>query len=102
MSPTSPPLRRVHLLVRGLVQGVFFRASAAAEAERLRLTGWVRNRTDGSVEAEAQGPAPAVEAFVTWGRRGPSAARVEAVDVQELAPHDDTGHAQGFRVERTS
>lgn len=102
MSPQPPTLRRVHLLVRGRVQGVFFRASAAAEAERLRLTGWVRNRTDGSVEAEAQGPAPAVEAFLAWCRRGPPAARVEGVDVQELAPHDDTGHAQAFRVEHTS
>jgi acylphosphatase len=69
------------LVIRGRVQGVFFRESMRLEAQRLGVRGWVRNRRDGSVEAVVQGPAPAVEAMLAWARRGPDDARVSGVEV---------------------
>jgi acylphosphatase len=69
------------LVIRGRVQGVCYRAGAVAEAERLGLTGWVRNRRDGSVEALVSGPPASVDGFVEWARKGPSGARVDRVDV---------------------
>ena len=68
-------------MIRGRVQGVGFRYSMRLEARRLGVTGWVRNRHDGSVEAIAQGPAEAVEALVEWSRHGPPGARVTDVQV---------------------
>ena len=70
------------LVIRGRVQGVWFRESMRLEAEALGVAGWVRNRQDGTVEAVVQGEASAVEAMVRWARRGPEAARVDAVDVE--------------------
>ena len=69
------------LAIRGRVQGVWFRESMRQEAERLGVTGWVRNRADGSVEAVVQGNAAAVESMLAWARRGPPEAEVEAVEV---------------------
>lgn len=74
--------KRVHLIVRGRVTGVFFRASTQREARRLGLTGWVRNRNDGSVELVAEGDEDAVKEIISWSNHGPSAARVDAVDVR--------------------
>lgn len=71
------------LRIHGRVQGVWYRGSATAEAVRLRLAGWVRNRSDGTVEALVIGPLAAVEAFVAWAHRGPSNARVSRVEVFE-------------------
>jgi acylphosphatase len=71
---------RVHLVVSGRVQGVFFRQSTADTARRLGLRGWVRNLPDGRVEAEAEGERAALEALVDWCRRGPPAARVDALE----------------------
>ena len=68
------------LAIHGLVQGVWYRESMRREAERLGVTGWVRNRPDGSVEALVQGSADAVDAITAWSRRGPEHARVERVD----------------------
>jgi acylphosphatase len=68
-----------HLRILGVVQGVGFRASLESTARTLQLAGWVRNCRDGSVEAVVQGTEPAVEALVAWCRRGPPAARVDAV-----------------------
>ena len=70
------------LVIRGRVQGVWFRESMRLETEALGVAGWVRNRQDGTVEAVVQGEASAVEAMVRWARRGPEAARVDAVDVE--------------------
>ena len=70
------------LLITGRVQGVGFRYALQSEAERLGLSGWVRNRSDGSVEALAQGAPQALEALAAWARRGPPAARVSAVHVE--------------------
>jgi len=71
--------------VRGLVQGVFYRASTCDRARELGLVGWVRNRADGSVELEAEGPAERIEQLVAWCRSGPPGARVSGVDVEWLA-----------------
>ena len=89
-------VKAVRVLVFGLVQGVLFRVSARNEALRLGLTGWVRNRYDGSVEAFFQGPPEAVERAVVWCRQGPSGARVESVEVSETPP--DGRYVAGFSV----
>lgn len=65
--------------VSGRVQGVGFRDALQREARRLGVTGWVRNRADGSVEAVLQGSPEAVEKIIVWARRGPPAALVAAV-----------------------
>lgn len=70
------------LTVRGRVQGVGYRYSMVEAAGRLGVTGWVRNRLDGGVEAIVQGPPHAVEAMVAWARRGPRGARVDDVEQQ--------------------
>jgi acylphosphatase len=82
-------VKRLRATVRGRVQGVGFRASAAAEGRRLGLTGWVRNRLDGTVETLAEGPDADVEAFLAWLRKGPSLAHVTSVDAEWLAPGCD-------------
>ena len=78
--------------VSGRVQGVGFRAALQDEATRRGVTGWVRNRSDGSVEALLQGPQAAVEALIAWTRRGPPGARVDGV--RETAAHPDAAQAR--------
>lgn len=72
-----------HLRITGRVQGVYYRASMAQQAQALGITGWVRNRRDGSVEALVCGAADAVQVLIEWAQRGPAMARVEAVEVRE-------------------
>ena len=74
------------LRIEGRVQGVGYRAWMMREARRLGLSGWVRNRPDGSVEAVVAGPEPAVQALLTACRRGPMPARVDRIqeDFAEL------------------
>ncbi len=86
---------RVHFIVRGRVQGVFFRASAQEEARRRHLTGWVRNRTDGAVELVAEGREEALESFTAWCRRGPAGAKVEAL---EEISETETGRFSDFQT----
>lgn len=71
------------LRIHGRVQGVWFRESMRVEAERLNVTGWVRNTPDGAVEAVIQGPASAVEVMIEWARSGPPLARVDRVEIGE-------------------
>ena len=73
---------RAHLRIYGLVQGVFFRATMKEIADRLGVKGWVRNLSDGSVEAVVEGPKDKVEQLIRWAHRGPPAARVERVVVK--------------------
>ena len=79
-------MRRIRAIVSGRVQGVSYRASAAAKARQQGLTGWVKNLANGSVELEAEGSPDQVAAFVTWCHHGPPSARVDQVVVEELAP----------------
>jgi acylphosphatase len=73
-----------HLIVSGRVQGVGFRYSMLAEAERLGVTGWVRNRRDGAVEAVVDGDPAAVAAMIAWAKSGPPGARVTGVAVSDV------------------
>jgi acylphosphatase len=68
-----------HFRISGRVQGVGFRFGAYAEAQRLGLSGWVRNLADGQVEALACGETAALDAFESWLARGPSSARVDGI-----------------------
>ena len=88
-------MRTRQIRVTGRVQGVGFRDALCAEALRLGVRGWVRNRADGSVEACLQGDDDAVERLITWSRRGPALAQVRAVDERTIEPAFD-GPYQGF------
>lgn len=84
--PENPPATGTcHLSIRGRVQGIGFRSSMCAEASALGLSGWVRNRHDGSVEALVHGPVDAVAALVEWAHHGPAGARVVALEVQSVS-----------------
>lgn len=85
---------RVRIEVEGRVQGVFFRESTRREAQRLGVSGWVRNRPDGSVEAVFEGEPSMVEAAVEWARRGPERAVVTALRRVDEEPQG----ADGFSV----
>lgn len=92
------PVHVVRLRVRGRVQGVAFRAWTADMAGELGLSGWVRNRRDGSVEALFAGTREGVEAMVGQCREGPPAARVIAVEIEE-----EGGDApRGFDIRATA
>ena len=73
---------RVHVLIKGRVQGVFFRGETCEEARKLGLSGWVRNRWDGSVEAVFEGDKVAVQEMIGWCYKGPSLAIVRDVEVK--------------------
>lgn len=89
--------RTVHLVVKGLVQGVCYRATAQDEARALGLSGWVKNLRNGDVEALAQGDAQAVDAFISWCHRGPDEARVEGVLVEDVPAQAGLGAFQVVR-----
>jgi acylphosphatase len=80
------------LRIFGRVQGVSYRESMRQEAKRLGVTGWVRNRKDGSVEAVVQGEAPLVEDLVRWCEHGPELARVERVETENLSNEPALSH----------
>jgi acylphosphatase len=82
---------RRRLVVSGRVQGVFYRAACKAEADRLGLAGWARNRDDGRVEVVVEGAAGIIEHLVRWCHDGPPHARVTSVEVTTEAPEGLTG-----------
>jgi acylphosphatase len=88
-------LKQLQLVVRGRVQGVYFRASTQREARRLGLSGWVKNRTDGTLEILAEGEETAIRELFGWAQKGPSAARVERVDSRWRS---FTGEFADFRI----
>ena len=87
---------RRRVLVRGSVQGVGFRYSAAHAASTRGVTGWVRNCADGAVEAVFEGDADAVESMVRWCEQGPRGAQIDGIDVFDEPPED----LQRFEVRR--
>lgn len=91
----SAAMPRLHVVVRGRVQGVFFRQSIVDIARPAGLTGWVRNRLDGAVEALAEGPKEALDRLRTFCKRGPHGAVVRGVEVTEGPA---TGEFQRFDV----
>jgi acylphosphatase len=85
----------IRCVVAGRVQGVYYRGATAEQAERLQLDGWVKNLADGRVEVVAAGEPTAVAELSSWLWRGPPAARVDAVQIEEW-----TGDVpRGFTVE---
>ena len=86
---------RAHILVSGRVQGVFFRSETKREADRQSITGWIRNRYDGRVEAVFEGEEKAVKKVIGFCRKGPTHARVQDVEVQWK---DYKGEFRGFRI----
>jgi acylphosphatase len=82
---------RRRLVVHGRVQGVFFRDTARRMARSRRLAGWVRNLSDGTVEAVFEGESAAVEAMADWCAEGPRGASVELVEVENEEPEGLTG-----------
>jgi acylphosphatase len=91
-------VENVRIEIIGHVQGVGFRYAMRAEARRRGVSGWVRNRRDGSVEALLQGDADAVRALVDWARQGPSGAHVAEV---RAAAADEAALVQGFEMRET-
>lgn len=81
------------IVIHGRVQGVGFRYALADMARSRALSGWVRNRRDGGVEAQVCGPSADVDALVAWARQGPRAAHVTSVDVE-----DSEGDYEGFEI----
>ena len=72
----------LHLTIHGIVQGVGYRWNMVQAARRRGVTGWVRNRHDGCVEAVVSGPRDVLDELIAWARRGPSGARVDKIDVE--------------------
>ena len=86
---------RAHVRISGQVQGVFFRDSTRQKAEELNLVGWVKNLSDGRVEAVFEGPPDAVKEMLRWCEEGPRQASVEDVDAEV---EDAGGDLSGFEV----
>lgn len=82
------------IVVRGIVQGVLFRASMSEVARKNGVSGWVRNRVDGSVEAHVEGEEEAVTRVIEWARHGPPRARVDSVSVVPSRVRN----MRGFRI----
>jgi acylphosphatase len=89
--------RRLRLTITGLVQGVCFRAYTQDEAQRLGVTGWVRNRSDGSVEVLAEGTEEALAALAAWCEHGPPHAEVSSV---RRSWDEATGEFERFTIAR--
>jgi acylphosphatase len=88
---------RAHVFIKGEVQGVFYRVWVRTQAEKLNLTGWVKNLTDGRVEAVFEGPKEKVEKIIAKCKIGPSVAGVKHLDIKWGKA---TGEHTGFEIER--
>lgn len=86
---------RAHVLISGMVQGVFFRSNTSYHAQELRVNGWVRNRGDGKVEAVFEGEKEPVEEMIKWCQKGPPEAVVRDVEIER---QDYTGEFDSFSV----
>lgn len=86
---------RLHAIIHGLVQGVNFRATTKYEAARRKLTGWVRNQWDETVETVAEGPRAVLEDFEAYLHRGPAMAEVDRV---EVTWSEASGEFSGFNI----
>jgi acylphosphatase len=84
-------LKRAQVVVRGSVQGVFFRVETRNRARSLGLAGWVRNQPDGSVAAAFEGDAERIESMIEWCRRGPAGARVDDMEVAWVDSEGEDG-----------
>ena len=91
-------MRRVHVVVRGAVQGVGYRYTLRMVGAEAGVAGWVRNRRDGTVEAELEGDDGAIDQVLAWMAEGPPGSRVDGASVTDAAP---TG-ASGFEVRDTA
>ena len=89
-------MRTVHLIIKGKVQGVYYRASARDVANELGVTGWIKNMPDGNVEALVSGNGERVMKFVEWCRKGPKNAEVIDVEINDSNERPSTG----FRIIR--
>ena len=85
--------KRAHAVIRGRVQGVFFRGDMRDRARSLDVSGWVRNNPDGTVEAELEGEEDRLDLLLSWCRRGPAGARVDDVGVEWAEPRGESGFA---------
>jgi len=88
-------VRRVHLIISGIVQGVFFRSTSRHQALHLGLTGWVKNRRDGKVEIVAEGEEENLANLIQWCHEGPPGARVDDVSLEW---EDSTGEFPTFSI----
>jgi len=91
-------MRRIHLVISGRVQGVYFRQSTRIKAQELGVSGWVRNRSNGTVEMVAEGPVESLELLVNWCGVGPDMAQVTAL---ERVDGEAAGIPEGFDVRPT-
>ncbi|OYW39681.1 MAG: acylphosphatase [Hydrogenophilales bacterium 12-61-10] len=87
----------LRLVIHGRVQGVFYRESLRQQALRLNVTGWARNRADGTVEAIIQGSADSVSKLLEWAHRGPPLAKVTHIDVETAR-----GESSAFEIQASS
>lgn len=95
MSIDAHNSRRVHLVISGRVQGVFFRAHTKEQADLLGITGWVKNLDTGQVEVVAEGESNAIDRFVDWCRQGPRLASVSRVEIADEPPE---GNFSSFSI----
>jgi acylphosphatase len=86
---------RAHIFVSGLVQGVYFRANAASEANGLGITGWIKNLADGRVEIIIEGTQNKIDIFVSWCKKGPANANVQNFEL-DIVPY--IGEFNSFNI----
>lgn len=86
---------RVHIIVSGIVQGVFFRTKTKEAADRLKISGWAKNKKDGTVEIIAEGDKDSVDRLIQWCRQGPRGALVEDL---KLTREEYRGEFNSFNI----